>query len=123
MMIRGVTGGANKGNPIEFTPQEKHPKAVEKFLNSQAPEGKMFLLVKSEIDASKSTHTSKGAHAKGYANNAYQTSGKVWYKTLDIKTDKLYPAAKEGVPFTLSFEDCADDFGVPDVKCVEFKLN
>ena len=118
MLIKGVTGGKDKGNPIEFSPAEKFQKAVEKFLNSAAEEGKMYLFEKAEVK--ESTFSKKGLGNNGYSDNAYLAKGKVWYKTLDVKSDKLYPVKQSS--FEIGFEDCCDEHGMPDLKLNDFKL-
>jgi hypothetical protein len=118
MLIKGVTGGKDKGNPVEFAPEEKFPLAVKNFLSTKAPEGKLFIFTKVVID--KKTFTPRGQSQKGFANNSYLASGKVWYKTLDVKTDKLYP--EKEYKFDIEFEDCCDNYGMPDLKLTNFEL-
>jgi hypothetical protein len=118
VLIKGVTGGKEKGNPIEYSPAEKFPLAVKKFLGDQAPEGKMYMFSKVEFDDT--SFTARGISEKGWANNAYTAKGKVWYKVLDIEKDKLFPEKEH--EFSLHFEDSADEFGLPDIKLVDLKL-
>ena len=118
MLVKGVTGGKEKGNPIEYTPSEKFPIAVQKFLGQQAPEGKMYMF--SKVEFSETNYTVQGTSDKGYANNAYLASGKVWYKVLDIEKDKLFPEKEQ--EFNLHFVDTTDEFGLPEIKLVEFTL-
>jgi hypothetical protein len=118
MLIKGVTGGKDKGNPIEYSPAEKYPKAVEKFLNQHAEEGKMLLFQKAEVK--EGTFTKKGLGNNGYSDNSYIAKGKVWYKVLDVASDKLYPAKQSA--FEIAFEDCCDGNGMPDLKLTSLKL-
>lgn len=118
MLIKGVTGGKEKGNPIEYSPEEKFPLAIQKFLGQQAPEGQMFMF--SKVELADKSFTAQGLNDKGYANNAYLASGKVWYKVLDIAKDKLFP--EKSCEFSIHFVDSTDEFGVPDIKLVDLKL-
>lgn len=119
MLIKGVTGGKEKGNPIEYSPAEKFPLAVAKFIKDQAPEGQMYLFSKAEI--TDSNHGSNGPSTNGFANNSYSASGKVWYKVLEVATDRLYP--ETSTTFELEFTDSTDELGVPDIKATKFILH
>lgn len=119
MLIKGVTGGKEKGNPIEYSPEEKFPLAVEKFLKDQAPEGKLFLFTKVQVD--QKHFSPQGQSENGFANNVYQASGKVWYKVHDLKSDDLFPVTESA--FDIEFSDGVDELGVPDLKATKFTLH
>ena len=118
MLIKGVTGGKDKGNPIEYSPEEKFPLAIEKFLNTKAPEGKLYLFQKSEL--ADTGFSSNGPSTNNYANNTYSASGKVWYKVHELETDKLRPAIHSD--FVIEFRDGTDHMGVPDIELVKLEM-
>ena len=119
MIIKGVTGGKERGNPVEYSTEEKFPIAIKHFLKTQAPEGEVWIFTK--VEFKDKSFVPVGANAKGWANNNYLASGKVWYKTLDVKTDRLY--GEKALDFKIDFQDSTDGFGMPDLQLNKFELH
>lgn len=119
MIIKGVTGGKDRGNPVEYNTSEKFPIAVKVFLKDLAPEGEVWMFSKVTFD--NQSFTPVGTNPKGWANNNYLASGKVWYKVLDVKTDRLYGETEKS--FKIDFQDSTDQYGMPDLKLNNFDLH
>jgi len=117
MFIKGVTGGKEKGNAIEYQPVEKFPLAAKVFLATKPPEGKVYLFDKVEITTS--TYTPMGATEYDYANNTYSAEGKIWYKINDLVKDKLYPAKEYS--FKIEFKDKVSN-GQPDLELINYTI-
>lgn len=118
MIVKGVTGGKDKGNAIEYQPVEKFPLAAKIFLHTKAPQGKLYLFDKVKITSS--TYQPMGPADHKYANNTYTAEGKIWYKVNELKTDKLSPAKEHD--FKISFKDKLSN-GIPDLELVEYLLD
>lgn len=118
MIIKGVTGGKDKGNPIEYQPVEKFPLAAKVFLHLKAPEGQMFLFDKCVIEASNYNPMGPAEHT--FQNNTYSAQGKIWYKVNELKSDKLYPTKEHS--FTIQFKDKLTN-GIPDLELIEYLLD
>lgn len=123
MKIKGAVGktgkGKRRGDPIEYTPEEKVPLAVQDGVKALNDSDHIFYA--EDIVVDKHSHMARKASVTHkYANNAYMAEGKVTYRKLNSKKDKLYPAMTR--KFKIQFEDCLDSIGVPDLKVVKFEL-
>ena len=119
MLIKSVTTGREKGSPIEYSATEKFPLAVKRFISEESPEGVVRMFSKVEFEST--DYSGNGTNEKGYANNSYLASGKVWYKSLDVAKDKLSPEKSQD--FEIQFVDSLDEYGLPDIKLVSLNLH
>jgi hypothetical protein len=118
MKIKGVTGGKMKGNPIEYTPDEKPALAVRDSVPKAAPEGELWWA--ESVDVQGLLHSPRGIGNKGFADNAYVSDGTAMIRRLLVKTDEYLVAVKR--TFHIEFEDCCDGNGMPDLKVKVFTL-
>ncbi|NDC24982.1 MAG: hypothetical protein EB078_10550 [Proteobacteria bacterium] len=118
MKIKGVTGGKNRGNVVEYTPEEKPEVVVRDHIPTVAPTDELWFATK--VDVTSLQHSPKGIGNKTYADNAYQAEGEVVIRVLKTTTDEyLTPRTKH---FSVEFEDCLDGNGQPDMKVTKFEL-
>lgn len=124
MKIKGTyksnTSGKKYGDPIEFSPKEKIPLAVEDALKVQSPKGEMYLVERVESEGEPYVLPRGTPNEKSFANNAYQAEGIVRYKRFVTETDELFPAVEKR--FSITFEDSIDEWGQPDITVTNFSL-
>lgn len=118
MKIKGVTGGKNRGNPIEFETNEKAPLVLQDAIPTKAPEGELWYA--ENVAVSNLQVSSMGQTPKGFANNVYVADGEVEVRRLKTKGDKLLPKQKR--KFHVEFKDCLDATGMPDLEVVKLDL-
>lgn len=126
MKVKGVYNDkARKGEPIEYTPEEKIPLAVMDAVKTHAEAGYLqyveggqkgvefsdFHFVKNDLP-----HKNKRA----WANNSYSAKGKVKVRRLKIEGDKLRPVVER--EFKIKFRDCCDSNGMPDLQIDSFEM-
>ena len=126
MKIKGIyREGKRRGTPIEFSAAEKVPLAVMDAVKAAAPKGKLQWASKVKVVGQvhltpKTRDPKKKGPIKAFAYNKYTATGSFLFKTLDLKTDKMYPAKASG--FQITFEDSLDYLGQPDLTVVSFEL-
>lgn len=118
MKIKGVTGGKNKGNPIEFSPQEKPEVVLKAEVPLKADEGQLWYVTK--VSVADLHYSARGTKGAKFADNSYSAEGSLEVSRVRMKDDKLLkPATKQ---FKIKFEDCLDGMGQPDMKVTELTL-
>jgi hypothetical protein len=124
MKIKGVIStarnGKKKGDPIEFDHREKTPLAIKDIIPKQAPEGEMWWVERVDVKKENWIPADLKTKSKGFSSFQYNSSGEVVIRRMATKTDKLYrPMVKK---FSIEFEDCLDDMGMPDIKISKVEL-
>lgn len=125
MKVKGVYNDKQrKGDPVEYTPQEKVPLAVMDAVAKNAAEGIVQYVEGGEKGVSfADLHFVKNEvphpDKRSWQNNVYNAKGKVKVRRLKASTDKLFPVVE--MEFKIKFRDCCDSNGMPDLKIEEFQ--
>jgi hypothetical protein len=129
MKIKGiVSAGKDRGNAIEFSPQEKAPIAVKDAVAAASAPGEVWW--SEQVDVQDLQYSSTGQDNRGFANNRYIARGNVMIRKTVTKqterdgkivtTEDLIPAVRQA--FYIEFDDVTDNLGQPDLKTTVFKL-
>lgn len=126
MKVKGVYNDkTRKGDPIEYTPQEKVPLAVMDAVKDNSEKGYLQYVEGGQKGVSFSDlHFVKNdiplQNKKAWANNAYSAEGVVKVRRLKVQGDKLLPVVER--KFKIKFRDCCDSYGMPDLKIDSFEM-
>ncbi len=112
-----VKGHDGKGNPVEFTPNEKPEIVLKSHIPSERTEGEAWWLEECKIE-SLDFQPNGAAIGKGFANNNYSCSGTVKIGRLRLNDDTKIES--KNAKFSMRFEDCLDNNGMPDMKVSSF---
>lgn len=126
MKVKGVYNDkARKGEPVEYTPEEKVPLAVMDAVKSSAEKGYLQYVEggKDGVEFS-DFHFVKNSvplpNKRSWENNAYSAKGSVKVRRLKVEGDKLRPVVEK--EFKIKFRDCCDENGMPDLKVDSFEM-
>lgn len=122
MQIAGVyTDKARRGDPKEFSPDEKAPRAVKKALADKFTKDG-FSATPTDVTVTSLSYQKKGDPLKkSFQNNRYEVAGTVRFFLRDMERDITHE--QQLCAYTLSFEDMLDDNGLPEFKIVDFKVD
>ena len=123
MKIKGVKGGANRGDPLEYTAEEKVPLAVQEaaikhadFAGHSVPTTKCQI-----VQLEYKPRNEKLRDNRPYQNNSYHCDGVAVFHLRSQKTGRLFEGKR--LAFEIDFEDTVDDIGMPDIKITNFKTS
>jgi hypothetical protein len=120
MKIKGVKAKDNRGDAVEYSPEEKVPLAVHDA-SCVAEEFKGFLtFVKPEdVKVEKMTFGKKGDPLEGrYQNNSYVAEGSAIINRRKKETNQVHQP--KTLKFKIEFHDCLDEISMPDLKVTKF---
>jgi len=120
MKIAGVyTDKKRRGEPIEYTPEEKVPVAVIVAAANHDPD---FAISVEDVKATSFRFSQKGdLFKKKFQNNNYYAEGTaVFTKRRRVGDVLLEPREKR---FTLEFCDCVSENGLPEFKINKFEIH
>ncbi len=124
MKIKGVyTDKKRKGDPIEFTPEEKVPLAVMDAIVQKGDDSTLYYVEGQDkgVTVEKLHHTPIGEPNRTWESKMYSAQGRVSYRKVDPKKDKLY--RPQEAKFQIKFKDCCDEMGMPDLEVESFNLS
>jgi hypothetical protein len=119
MKIKGVQGGKKKGDPIEYSPDEKVPLAIQDAINSNNSfPGYSVFIKTTKID--KNIVAPNGDKLKGlWGNNSYSARGNVVFGKINQKGQPVNDAK---LNFSIKFNDVLDSNGLPDLNVVSLEM-
>lgn len=127
MEIKGIKGGSQKGEPIEYTPQEKVPIAIQKALALDGIghqgnfDGQLVMVDKDSVKLDKFNYNPKGEPLKDkWQHNNYSAEGEVLVRLRNIESDFARKPRK--IKFRTRFHDILDGWGQPDLTVTDFEL-
>jgi hypothetical protein len=127
MKIKGVEGGRNRGEPIEYTPPEKVVLAVQDAVSHDAVghrayfPGLLAAVERPSFVTEKFNYSPKGDLLKGkWQNNTYSAEGMASILIVDLKSDTARPTRK--IRYRIRFEDALDTLGQPDLTVSHFEI-
>ena len=124
MRFKGVVmkKGQNRGDVVEFSPEEKVRVALGLALTKH-PEFDGFLVTPSKVTLSGNVLTSKKGDPlkRLWQNNVYEASGRVEVSRRDMAKDKLLRPTP--YDFVIKVEDCLCHNGLPDLETTSIELS
>ena len=120
MKIKGVQGGKHKGDPIEYTAEEKVQPALKDGLDKYNlfPDHVTFI---KEVKIENVQTTQKGELLKKlWANNHYTARGTAVVGRINKKN--ATPVKDTNIKFDIAFNDSLDVNGLPDLDVVSLVI-
>lgn len=123
MKIKGVKATDNRGDPIEYSPEEKVPLAVHDALGEHEISKDFLTYVNpKEVKVTNMSFNVKGEKLEGmYQNNTYRAEGTAVVNRRKKKTNQVHEP--KTVNFKIEFEDCLDEISMPELKVTKFSIS
>jgi hypothetical protein len=111
----------NYGDPIEYTPEEKIPVALQMAVAESPIYKDKFLVAVTGVTVTSYTFAPLGEKLnKKFANNVYEAFGTAQLNKRNVHTNSM--ARPENKSYTLKFEDCLDPNGLPEFRIVSLRM-
>lgn len=117
MLIKGIKGGSERGNPVLYTDTELAKETISREFSARSKFNQKRFVTNINIENVEASDGIKYTNENSY--KTYTTRAKVFYSIYNLETNRVEERNK-CMRVSSIFSDIKDDLGQPDTKIISF---